>query len=130
MCSGCVFARYVCLPCVFCVRGMCAWMCVLSARACVRFSSLQAITFEPSVQANFLPENGKKRKKSGGDLALRCEAITLDSIIAAHSRLDASRWFFEMLVLKTRDYVDLEQPTPYGDIIIRPCPKLMHRFHA
>ena len=47
---------------------------------------------------------------------------SLDGIVAGKSRLDASRWFFEMLVLKTRDYVDLEQQQPYGAITIRPRP--------
>eukprot|EP00884_Botryococcus_braunii_P021674 jgi/Botrbrau1/8190/Bobra.357_2s0033.1 len=78
------------------------------------------------LQASFLPENGRKRKKSGGDVAPRCESMNLESIVEGHTRLDASRWFFEMLVLKTRDYVELSQAQSYGDIIIRPCPKLMH----
>ena len=41
------------------------------------------------------------------------------------ARVDACRWFFEVLVLKSRDYVELEQPKPYGDIRIRPTSRLL-----
>ena len=41
------------------------------------------------------------------------------------SKADACRWFFEVRVLKTRNYVELEQPKPYGDISIRPTSRLL-----
>ena len=44
---------------------------------------------------------------------------------AGKVRLDAARWFFEALVLKTKDFVDLDQPEPYADIVVRPRPQLM-----
>ena len=41
------------------------------------------------------------------------------------SRVDACRWFFELLVLKNKNWVDLEQPEPYADIRISARPKLL-----
>lgn len=80
------------------------------------------------LQTSFLGDGtkGRKRKKAGGEPGtLLCETVSLDGIVAGRSRVDASRWFFEMLVLRTRNYVELEQPSPYGDITIRPRPALL-----
>lgn len=44
--------------------------------------------------------------------------VSLDSLVAGKSRLEACRWFFESLVLRNKGYVDLEQQTPYGEIRI------------
>lgn len=41
------------------------------------------------------------------------------------SRVDACRWFFELLVLKSKNWVDLEQGEPYADISITARPKLL-----
>ena len=46
-------------------------------------------------------------------------------MVEGKTRVDACRWFFEVLVLKSRDYVELEQPKPYGDIRIRPTSRLL-----
>lgn len=53
------------------------------------------------------------------------ESIRLQQFTGGKARLDAARWFFELLVLKTKDFVDLDQPEPYADIAIRPRPLLM-----
>ncbi|KAF3452275.1 hypothetical protein FNV43_RR02708 [Rhamnella rubrinervis] len=41
------------------------------------------------------------------------------------TRKEASRMFFETLVLKTRDYIHVEQPKPFDNISIKPRIKLM-----
>lgn len=44
--------------------------------------------------------------------------IKLDSILDRKTKIDASRWFFECLVLHTRGHINMEQKTPYEDIHI------------
>ncbi|KAI4350190.1 hypothetical protein L6164_010695 [Bauhinia variegata] len=51
--------------------------------------------------------------------------LPLDGILAGKSRKEASRMFFETLVLKTRDYVHVEQPKPFANINIIPRVTLM-----
>ncbi|XP_024378145.1 sister chromatid cohesion 1 protein 4 [Physcomitrium patens] len=51
--------------------------------------------------------------------------IGLDYTLRGKTRKEAARLFFETLVLKTKDYVDVEQPQPYGEIYISAQPKLM-----
>ncbi len=49
----------------------------------------------------------------------------MDGLVEGKSRVDACRWFFELLVLKNKNWVDLEQPEPYADIRISARPKLL-----
>ena len=49
----------------------------------------------------------------------------MNALVEGKGRKDASRWFFEMLVLKTRNYVTLKQEAPYGDIAIAATSKLL-----
>ncbi|KAK7340400.1 hypothetical protein VNO77_21102 [Canavalia gladiata] len=51
--------------------------------------------------------------------------LHLDNILAGKTRKEASRMFFETLVLKTRDYVHVEQTKPFANINIKPRMKLM-----
>ncbi|KAF7817728.1 XYh8X [Senna tora] len=51
--------------------------------------------------------------------------LPLDNIIAGKTRKEASRMFFETLVLKTKDYVHVEQTKPFANINIKPRMKLM-----
>ncbi|XP_025696413.1 sister chromatid cohesion 1 protein 4 isoform X1 [Arachis hypogaea] len=51
--------------------------------------------------------------------------IHLDNLLAGKTRKEASRMFFETLVLKTRDYVHVEQPKPFANINLKPRTKLM-----
>lgn len=44
--------------------------------------------------------------------------ISMFDIVQGKSRLNASRWFYELLVLKGRDMIQLQQSSPYGDIKI------------
>ena len=41
------------------------------------------------------------------------------------SRMDASRWFFELLVLQNKGYVALSQQGAYGDVQVLPRPQLV-----
>jgi cohesin complex subunit SCC1 len=50
--------------------------------------------------------------------------LVADKLLAGKTRKEASRMFFETLVLKTRDYIQVEQGKPYESIIIKPRPKL------
>ncbi|XP_042038172.1 sister chromatid cohesion 1 protein 4-like [Salvia splendens] len=52
-------------------------------------------------------------------------SLSLDSLLIGKSRKEASRMFFETLVLKTRDYIHVEEPIAFGDITIRPRTRLM-----
>ncbi|XP_019449918.1 PREDICTED: sister chromatid cohesion 1 protein 4-like isoform X2 [Lupinus angustifolius] len=51
--------------------------------------------------------------------------LCLDNILAGKTRKEASRMFFETLVLKTKDYVHVEQTNPFSSINIKPRMKLM-----
>jgi len=46
--------------------------------------------------------------------------LSLDDTLKGRGRREAARMFFEMLVLKSKDYVDLEQSEPYGSVRIKP----------
>ncbi|KAL9297077.1 hypothetical protein ACSQ67_022973 [Phaseolus vulgaris] len=51
--------------------------------------------------------------------------LHLDNLLVGKTKKEASRMFFETLVLKTRDYVHVEQPKPFANISIKPRMKLM-----
>ncbi|XP_073032654.1 sister chromatid cohesion 1 protein 4-like [Primulina eburnea] len=53
------------------------------------------------------------------------KSLSMDSLLIGKSRKEASRLFFETLVLKTRDYIHVEQHNDVDDITIRPCTRLM-----
>ncbi|KAL4193721.1 hypothetical protein AMTRI_Chr06g200880 [Amborella trichopoda] len=53
------------------------------------------------------------------------QKVGLDRLLVGKSRKEASRMFFETLVLKTRDYLDVEQEKSFNEIHIRPRPNLM-----
>ncbi|KAK7243196.1 hypothetical protein RIF29_37985 [Crotalaria pallida] len=51
--------------------------------------------------------------------------LHLDNILTGKTRKEASRMFFETLVLKTKDYIHVEQTKPFSSINIKPRMKLM-----
>ncbi|XP_022893062.1 sister chromatid cohesion 1 protein 4-like [Olea europaea var. sylvestris] len=53
------------------------------------------------------------------------KSLSMDNMLTGKTRKEASRMFFEALVLKTRDYIHVEQRNPVGDITIKPRMKLM-----
>ncbi|WOG83018.1 hypothetical protein DCAR_0102191 [Daucus carota subsp. sativus] len=52
------------------------------------------------------------------------KVLPIDSLLAGKSRKEASRMFFETLVLKTKDYIHVEQTSPYDNINVLPRAKL------
>ncbi|KAG6506747.1 hypothetical protein ZIOFF_032076 [Zingiber officinale] len=53
------------------------------------------------------------------------KSVALDHLITGKSRKEASRMFFETLVLKTKDYIHVEQENSSGFITILPRSKLL-----
>ncbi|XXG89412.1 hypothetical protein AAC387_Pa12g1414 [Persea americana] len=51
--------------------------------------------------------------------------VPVDNLLAGKTRKEASRMFFETLVLKTKDYIHVEQENPFVKINIQPRAKLM-----
>ncbi|KAK8660246.1 hypothetical protein V6N13_051179 [Hibiscus sabdariffa] len=54
------------------------------------------------------------------------KALSMNSLLARKTRKEASRMFFETLVLKTKDYIHVEQGKPFDDICIKPRSKLLN----
>ncbi|GMI88713.1 hypothetical protein HRI_002540500 [Hibiscus trionum] len=53
------------------------------------------------------------------------KALSMNSLLARKTCKEASRMFFETLVLKTKDYIHVEQGKPFDDICIKPRSKLL-----
>ncbi|KAM7280060.1 hypothetical protein ACFE04_007194 [Oxalis oulophora] len=53
------------------------------------------------------------------------KALPMDNLLSGKTRKEASRMFFETLVLKTKDYIQVEQLTPFDNIKIKAKGKLM-----
>ncbi|KAK8559281.1 hypothetical protein V6N13_098858 [Hibiscus sabdariffa] len=53
------------------------------------------------------------------------KALSMNSLLARKTQKEASRMFFETLVLKTKDYIHVEQGKPFDDICIKPRSKLL-----
>nr|XP_043611727.1 sister chromatid cohesion 1 protein 3 [Erigeron canadensis] len=51
-------------------------------------------------------------------------SVSMKSILEGKTRKVCSRFFFETLVLKSCDLVDVKQDEPYGDITLKVTPKL------
>ena len=64
---------------------------------------------------------GRTRKRTGKAPA---EVLSLAALTEDVPRVEAVRWFFELLVLQLRGCVELEQAGPYADIAIRRLPAL------
>ncbi|KAB2600591.1 hypothetical protein D8674_040965 [Pyrus ussuriensis x Pyrus communis] len=47
------------------------------------------------------------------------KVVGMDSLLNGKTRKEASRMFFETLVLKTRDYIHVEQAKPFDNVSIR-----------
>ncbi|KAL7109564.1 hypothetical protein ACP275_06G182800 [Erythranthe tilingii] len=53
------------------------------------------------------------------------KSLSMENLLVGKSRKEASRMFFEALVLKTRDHIHVEQQTPFDDITIKPRTRMM-----
>jgi cohesin complex subunit SCC1 len=76
-------------------------------------------------QAEFSGATSKKKRRLQSGSAELAGSVSLDGLVEGKTRADACCWFFEVLVLKSRDFVELEQPKSYGDISIRPTSRLL-----
>ena len=47
------------------------------------------------------------------------QRASLQALVVGRSRLEASRWFFDALVLQHKGLVALQQLAPYGDVTLR-----------
>ncbi|KAJ2685582.1 sister chromatid cohesion protein 1 [Coemansia spiralis] len=54
----------------------------------------------------------------------REEPLSYQGVAGGARRGDAVKLFFELLVLKSKDFIDVQQVAPFEDILISPCPKL------
>ncbi|KQK11021.1 sister chromatid cohesion 1 protein 4 [Brachypodium distachyon] len=51
--------------------------------------------------------------------------IAIDHLLRGKTRKEASRMFFETLVLSTKDYIHVDQPNPFDFVSVKPGPKLL-----
>ncbi|KAL0026365.1 hypothetical protein WJX79_003149 [Trebouxia sp. C0005] len=91
-----------------------------TSRTKMVLSSLQT-NFEAAAE----PGSVKKRRLSSNSSHGSAPQVSMNALVEGKGRKDASRWFFEMLVLKTRNYVNLKQEEPYSDISISATSKLL-----
>jgi len=52
------------------------------------------------------------------------EKLNLSQMLARRTRKESVRMFFETLVLKSKDYLEVKQEEPYADILLSPTSKL------
>ncbi|KAH8919242.1 hypothetical protein BT69DRAFT_1322288 [Atractiella rhizophila] len=60
----------------------------------------------------------------GDEEESRKEVVSFDNVAEKASKRAAASFFFELLVLNSRACVKLSQPEPFGDIEVKPQPKL------
>lgn len=63
---------------------------------------------------------GSKGGAEGGGVLGDGPVLSFEGISRGHSRLDACRWFYEVLVLSNKGLVKLQQEQSYGDIAVTP----------
>ncbi|KAG8044562.1 hypothetical protein GUJ93_ZPchr0069g33260 [Zizania palustris] len=54
------------------------------------------------------------------------KSVAIDHMLSGKTRKEASRMFFETLVLTTKDFIHVVQPNPYDFVSIKPGPKLLN----
>lgn len=61
----------------------------------------------------------------GGDAGVAgAPPVALSPLLEGHSRKEASRLFFELLLLRTKGMVGVDQAEPYADLMLKPSAKL------
>ncbi|CAJ1791855.1 unnamed protein product [Sphenostylis stenocarpa] len=70
------------------------------------------------LKKSFLPARNQKEKS----------VLNFSKVFGGRARKEGARLFYEVLVLKTTGYVDVEQNEAYGDIAISKLPKLDQTF--
>ncbi|XP_047947637.1 sister chromatid cohesion 1 protein 2 isoform X2 [Salvia hispanica] len=56
------------------------------------------------------------------------EVLSLSRLLAGKTKKESTIMFYEMLVLKTRDCIDVQQESAYHNILVRETPKLRQYF--
>ncbi|XP_057766913.1 sister chromatid cohesion 1 protein 2-like isoform X2 [Salvia miltiorrhiza] len=56
------------------------------------------------------------------------EVLSLSRLLAGKTKKESTIMFYEILVLKTRDCIDVQQESAYRDILVRETPKLRQYF--
>uniref|UniRef100_A0A0E0JS73 Rad21/Rec8-like protein N-terminal domain-containing protein n=1 Tax=Oryza punctata TaxID=4537 RepID=A0A0E0JS73_ORYPU len=51
--------------------------------------------------------------------------VAIDRLLSGKTRKEASRMFFETLVLTTKDFISVDQPNPFDFVSVKPGPKLL-----
>ncbi|CAM0884113.1 unnamed protein product [Alopecurus aequalis] len=59
------------------------------------------------------------------DSGLGRKNVAIDRLLTGKTRKEASRMFFETLVLSTKDYIQVEQQNPFDFVNVKPGPKLL-----
>ncbi|CAG8453711.1 1016_t:CDS:10 [Paraglomus brasilianum] len=73
----------------------------------------------------------ERTSNEGGSRRLREKTpISYETVAGKAKRQDAVKLFFELLVLKTKDVIDVQQKKSYGDIDIRPKAKMFDTLAA
>ncbi|WOL02436.1 sister chromatid cohesion 1 protein 3-like isoform X2 [Canna indica] len=57
-------------------------------------------------------------------------SLSLHQLMQGSKRSDCARFFYEILILKEHQCVDVDQDSPYSEIIISPTPKLVAEFKS
>uniref|UniRef100_A0A0D9V906 Rad21/Rec8-like protein N-terminal domain-containing protein n=2 Tax=Leersia perrieri TaxID=77586 RepID=A0A0D9V906_9ORYZ len=53
------------------------------------------------------------------------KSVAIDRLLSGKTRKEASRMFFETLVLTTKDFIHVDQPNPFDFVSVKPGPKLL-----
>ncbi|CDP16671.1 unnamed protein product [Coffea canephora] len=67
----------------------------------------------------YLYEKFQDQRRQKGEMR-----INLTQVLKGKSRKESARLFYEILVLKTGDYIDVRQEIPFGDILVLEAPEL------
>jgi cohesin complex subunit SCC1 len=53
------------------------------------------------------------------------KSVAIDHLLSGKTRKEASRMFFETLVLTTKDFISVDQPNSFDFVSVKPGPKLL-----
>jgi hypothetical protein len=73
--------------------------------------------FSAAAMAPPFSGDGKQDGASGG---AKGPQLSFNALTEGHGRLDACRWFYEVLVLTNKGFVGTSQEEAYGDISVTP----------
>ncbi|XP_057465083.1 sister chromatid cohesion 1 protein 2 [Actinidia eriantha] len=80
---------------------------------------MSAWSVRTRIVAKYLCRSFLNRKKRKED-----KVANLSHVLKRKTRTESARVFYEILVLKSGDYIDVNQDEPYGDVLVMKTPKL------